>query len=70
MPLMCPASELADRLEPHDMIYSWSWHRAAALTSWEVGRGVPGVAEAGGYWEGTIPGTKPEARLRLDLTNY
>ena len=70
---MCPASELADDIEPHDHIYS------AVLTGAplygdqrHVGRGVPGVGLGGclGGYTGTHPSSQPEARLRLIYRIY
>ena len=61
-PLMCPASDLADGFEPHDMFYLRDTARDID-SSGEPDRrgrgGVPGVVRLGGYREGAIPGTSP-----------
>ena len=65
-PLIRPSSELADRLEPHDLIYSAV---PVVRQCWVPGGGVAGVYPGwglGGYQEGAIPGTQPTASLRPD----
>ena len=71
-PLMCPASELSYRYEPHGLIPPWREPDVHA-TLMTMGTGVyPGWCELGGSWEGGIPGTNQrdpagqiEAYLRL-----
>ena len=45
------------RFEPHDHILL-AGHRVQLLYDTRTStRGVPGVGQLGGYWEGCIPGT-------------
>ena len=63
-PLIRSLSELVDGFEPTALFT----RRAAPVivgTDWCGREGVPGVVQTGGYLEGGIPGTQPEARLRL-----
>ena len=72
VPLMCLSSELLDRLEPHDHIYSGD--TATARTGSHAGDGsgqwggVPGVVAGGvpgGWYTGYYPPHDPEAGLTL-----
>ena len=48
---MWSGSELSDGSEPHDHIYTAGHPCAPPSMKPLVGRGVPGVAAAGWYWE-------------------
>ena len=66
VPLMCSASELGYRLEPHGYI-TLAVHRPGAVAA-DMGEGgvYPGWCGWVGTWEGGIPGTSPETQPRPD----
>ena len=69
-PLMSPPSELGYRLEPHDTIWSPGHRGMQDGTLARRGGGVPGVAVAGWYWEGGIPGTnqdQPDGQIEANI---
>ena len=73
LPLMCPTSELADGLEPHDTIYSAGRTVVASRVVGVGWRGVPGVAGRVGagrvlYRVLTQPGADPS--FEAYLMNY
>ena len=60
VPLIRPSSELVDGFEPHGLFCSSrtaAGGTADARHSGWWGRGVPGVVQWVGTWEGAIPGT-------------
>ena len=69
VPLMCLSSELSDRSEPHDHIYSSGQHGTAADVAPAGSRGVPGGDAAGWVPGGWYTGYWPEAGFEAYLMN-
>ena len=65
VPLMGPPSELSYRSEPHGHVLLLGHRGSDGERDMPWVGGVPGVVPLGGYREGCIPGTEPEAGLRL-----